>query len=77
MRASFLKQTQLPLPFQDTGIPDSFPVYHYNGLKQSNHNEKVSYSPATRIPHCHTFLTLLLLGSDITPDSHYSVKDKG
>ncbi|KAF5890229.1 protein FAM, partial [Clarias magur] len=27
-------------PDQDSGIPDSFPVYHYNGLKQSNHNEK-------------------------------------
>jgi len=27
--------------FQDSVIPDSFPVYHYNGLKQSNHNEKV------------------------------------
>ena len=27
--------------FQDSGIPDSFPVYHYNGLKQSNHNERV------------------------------------
>uniref|UniRef100_A0A8C8D5C1 Ubiquitin carboxyl-terminal hydrolase MINDY n=1 Tax=Oncorhynchus tshawytscha TaxID=74940 RepID=A0A8C8D5C1_ONCTS len=30
-------------PDQDTGIPDSFPVYHYNGLKQSNHNERVEY----------------------------------
>ncbi|XP_052000114.1 ubiquitin carboxyl-terminal hydrolase MINDY-3 isoform X2 [Xyrauchen texanus] len=29
-------------PDQDSVIPDSFPVYHYNGLKQSNHNEKVS-----------------------------------
>lgn len=31
-----------PLALQDSGIPDSFPVYHYNGLKQSNHNEKVT-----------------------------------
>ncbi|XP_035607210.1 ubiquitin carboxyl-terminal hydrolase MINDY-3 [Oncorhynchus keta] len=30
-------------PDQDPGIPDSFPVYHYNGLKQSNHNERVEY----------------------------------
>ncbi|TMS10670.1 Integrin alpha-8 [Larimichthys crocea] len=27
-------------PDQDSGIPDSFPIYHYNGLKQSNHNER-------------------------------------
>uniref|UniRef100_A0A3Q1D1X0 Ubiquitin carboxyl-terminal hydrolase MINDY n=1 Tax=Amphiprion ocellaris TaxID=80972 RepID=A0A3Q1D1X0_AMPOC len=31
-------------PDQDSGIPDSFPVYHYNGLKQSNHKEKVRHS---------------------------------
>lgn len=30
--------------FQDSGIPDSFPVYHYNGLKQSNHKERVRCS---------------------------------
>ncbi len=30
--------------FQDSGIPDSFPIYHYNGLKQSNHNERVRHS---------------------------------
>ena len=33
-----------PTVFQDSGIPDSFPVYHYNGLKQSNHNERVRHS---------------------------------
>ncbi|KAL2084160.1 hypothetical protein ACEWY4_019678 [Coilia grayii] len=36
-------------PEQDSGIPDSFPVYHYNGLKQSNHNEKVSYVEGTAL----------------------------
>ncbi|XP_062841472.1 ubiquitin carboxyl-terminal hydrolase MINDY-3 [Trichomycterus rosablanca] len=36
-------------PDQDTGIPDSFPVYHYNGLKQSNHNEKVGYLEGTAV----------------------------
>ncbi|MCI4391329.1 hypothetical protein PGIGA_G00132870 [Pangasianodon gigas] len=36
-------------PDQDSGIPDSFPVYHYNGLKQSNHNEKVSYVEGTAV----------------------------
>uniref|UniRef100_A0AAY5EWR8 Ubiquitin carboxyl-terminal hydrolase MINDY n=1 Tax=Electrophorus electricus TaxID=8005 RepID=A0AAY5EWR8_ELEEL len=36
-------------PDQDTGIPDSFPVYHYNGLKQSNHDEKVSYVEGTAL----------------------------
>ncbi|KAF4075971.1 hypothetical protein AMELA_G00225050 [Ameiurus melas] len=36
-------------PDQDSGIPDSFPVYHYNGLKQSNHNEKVSYVEGTAL----------------------------
>ncbi|TSK20219.1 Ubiquitin carboxyl-terminal hydrolase MINDY-3 [Bagarius yarrelli] len=36
-------------PDQDTGIPDSFPVYHYNGLKQSNHNEKVSFVEGTAV----------------------------
>ncbi|KTF89028.1 hypothetical protein cypCar_00010432 [Cyprinus carpio] len=35
--------------FQDSVIPDSFPVYHYNGLKQSNHNEKVSYVEGTAL----------------------------
>lgn len=34
--------------FQDSGIPDSFPVYHYNGLKQSNHKEKVRHSGFSR-----------------------------
>uniref|UniRef100_A0A672QE12 Ubiquitin carboxyl-terminal hydrolase MINDY n=1 Tax=Sinocyclocheilus grahami TaxID=75366 RepID=A0A672QE12_SINGR len=33
----------------DSVIPDSFPVYHYNGLKQSNHNEKVSYVEGTSL----------------------------
>ncbi|XP_008321570.1 ubiquitin carboxyl-terminal hydrolase MINDY-3 isoform X1 [Cynoglossus semilaevis] len=36
-------------PNQDSGIPDSFPVYHYNGLKQSNHNERVRHSLIFRI----------------------------
>ncbi|XP_076135956.1 ubiquitin carboxyl-terminal hydrolase MINDY-3 isoform X2 [Alosa pseudoharengus] len=36
-------------PEQDSGIPDSFPVYHYNGLKQSNHNEKVCYVEGTAL----------------------------
>ncbi|XP_030639655.1 ubiquitin carboxyl-terminal hydrolase MINDY-3 [Chanos chanos] len=36
-------------PDQDSGIPDSFPVYHYNGLKQSNHNEKVGYVEGTAV----------------------------
>ncbi|KAJ8411666.1 hypothetical protein AAFF_G00164740 [Aldrovandia affinis] len=36
-------------PDQDSGIPDSFPVYHYNGLKQSNHNEKVMYMEGTAL----------------------------
>lgn len=36
-------------PDQDSVIPDSFPVYHYNGLKQSNHNEKVSYVEGTAL----------------------------
>uniref|UniRef100_A0A8C8CU34 Ubiquitin carboxyl-terminal hydrolase MINDY n=1 Tax=Oncorhynchus tshawytscha TaxID=74940 RepID=A0A8C8CU34_ONCTS len=36
-------------PDQDTGIPDSFPVYHYNGLKQSNHNERVEYVQGTAL----------------------------
>ncbi|KAF0045355.1 hypothetical protein F2P81_001884 [Scophthalmus maximus] len=33
----------------DSGIPDSFPVYHYNGLKQSNHNERVEYVEGTAL----------------------------
>lgn len=36
-------------PDQDSVIPDSFPVFHYNGLKQSNHNEKVSYVEGTAL----------------------------
>ncbi|KAI3360994.1 hypothetical protein L3Q82_013195, partial [Scortum barcoo] len=36
-------------PDQDSGIPDSFPIYHYNGLKQSNHNERVEYVEGTAL----------------------------
>uniref|UniRef100_A0A672JAD7 Ubiquitin carboxyl-terminal hydrolase MINDY n=1 Tax=Salarias fasciatus TaxID=181472 RepID=A0A672JAD7_SALFA len=36
-------------PDQDSGIPDSFPVYHYNGLKQSNHKERVEYVEGTAL----------------------------
>ncbi|CAL8361695.1 unnamed protein product [Arctogadus glacialis] len=36
-------------PEQDSGIPDSFPVYHYNGLKQSNHSERVEYVEGTAL----------------------------
>uniref|UniRef100_A0A8C3G261 Ubiquitin carboxyl-terminal hydrolase MINDY n=1 Tax=Cyclopterus lumpus TaxID=8103 RepID=A0A8C3G261_CYCLU len=36
-------------PDQDSGIPDSFPVYHYNGLKQSNHNDRVEYVEGTAL----------------------------
>uniref|UniRef100_A0A3Q0SA60 Ubiquitin carboxyl-terminal hydrolase MINDY n=1 Tax=Amphilophus citrinellus TaxID=61819 RepID=A0A3Q0SA60_AMPCI len=36
-------------PDQDSGIPDSFPVYHYNGLKQSNHKERVEYVEGTSL----------------------------
>ncbi|XP_054638034.1 ubiquitin carboxyl-terminal hydrolase MINDY-3 [Dunckerocampus dactyliophorus] len=36
-------------PNQDSGIPESFPVYHYNGLKQSNHNERVEYVEGTAL----------------------------
>uniref|UniRef100_A0AAY3ZY92 Ubiquitin carboxyl-terminal hydrolase MINDY n=1 Tax=Denticeps clupeoides TaxID=299321 RepID=A0AAY3ZY92_9TELE len=34
-------------PDQESGVPDSFSVFHYNGLKQSNHNEKVCYVEGT------------------------------
>uniref|UniRef100_A0A8C7XLK2 Ubiquitin carboxyl-terminal hydrolase MINDY n=1 Tax=Oryzias sinensis TaxID=183150 RepID=A0A8C7XLK2_9TELE len=36
-------------PDQDSGIPDSFPIYHYNGLKQSNYKEKVEYVEGTAL----------------------------
>ncbi|XP_054904145.1 ubiquitin carboxyl-terminal hydrolase MINDY-3 isoform X3 [Poeciliopsis prolifica] len=36
-------------PDQDSGIPDSFPIYHYNGLKQSNHKERVEYVEGTAL----------------------------
>ncbi|XP_058878467.1 ubiquitin carboxyl-terminal hydrolase MINDY-3-like isoform X2 [Acipenser ruthenus] len=36
-------------PDKNSVIPDSFPVYHYNGLKQSNHNEKVMYVEGTAL----------------------------
>ncbi|KAJ3597739.1 hypothetical protein NHX12_001256 [Muraenolepis orangiensis] len=38
-------------PDQDSGIPDSFPVYHYNGLKLSNHNERSTCTPPTEYVH--------------------------
>uniref|UniRef100_A0A8C5QW29 Ubiquitin carboxyl-terminal hydrolase MINDY n=1 Tax=Leptobrachium leishanense TaxID=445787 RepID=A0A8C5QW29_9ANUR len=30
-------------PEQTSKVPESFSVFHYNGLRQSNHNEKVTY----------------------------------
>ncbi|XP_062900194.1 ubiquitin carboxyl-terminal hydrolase MINDY-3 isoform X1 [Mobula hypostoma] len=36
-------------PEQESTIPESFTVYHYNGLKQSNHNEKVMYVEGTAV----------------------------
>ncbi|XP_056665677.1 ubiquitin carboxyl-terminal hydrolase MINDY-3-like [Monodelphis domestica] len=36
-------------PEQDSSIPESFTVYHYNGLKQSNFNEKVMYVEGTAV----------------------------
>ncbi|KAG9476366.1 ubiquitin carboxyl-terminal hydrolase MINDY-3 [Eleutherodactylus coqui] len=36
-------------PEQGSKIPESFSVYHYNGLRQSNHNEKVSYIEGTAV----------------------------
>lgn len=42
--------------FQDSVIPDSFPVYHYNGLKQSNHSEKVRHTHAHFVMPKHTLI---------------------
>ncbi|XP_025709336.1 ubiquitin carboxyl-terminal hydrolase MINDY-3 isoform X5 [Callorhinus ursinus] len=36
-------------PDQGSSGPESFTVYHYNGLKQSNYNEKVMYVEGTAI----------------------------
>ncbi|XP_067418390.1 ubiquitin carboxyl-terminal hydrolase MINDY-3 isoform X2 [Emydura macquarii macquarii] len=36
-------------PEQDSSVPESFTVYHYNGLKQSNYNEKVMYVEGTAV----------------------------
>ncbi|XP_078005800.1 ubiquitin carboxyl-terminal hydrolase MINDY-3 [Phascolarctos cinereus] len=36
-------------PDQDSSVPESFTVYHYNGLKQSNYNEKVMYVEGTAV----------------------------
>ncbi|KAJ6666707.1 hypothetical protein lerEdw1_020431 [Lerista edwardsae] len=36
-------------PEQDSKVQESFPVYHYNGLKQSNYNEKVMYVEGTAV----------------------------
>ncbi|KAM9308656.1 ubiquitin carboxyl-terminal hydrolase MINDY-3 [Gastrophryne carolinensis] len=36
-------------PEQGSKVPESFSVYHYNGLRQSNHNEKVGYTEGTAI----------------------------
>ncbi|OCT75655.1 hypothetical protein XELAEV_18030839mg, partial [Xenopus laevis] len=34
---------------QSSKVPESFTVYHYNGLRQSNHNEKVAYTEGTAV----------------------------
>ncbi|XP_015860002.1 ubiquitin carboxyl-terminal hydrolase MINDY-3 isoform X3 [Peromyscus maniculatus bairdii] len=36
-------------PEQGSSGPESFTVYHYNGLKQSNYNEKVMYVEGTAV----------------------------
>ncbi|XP_045141509.1 ubiquitin carboxyl-terminal hydrolase MINDY-3 isoform X2 [Echinops telfairi] len=36
-------------PDQGSSGPESFTVYHYNGLKQSNYNEKVMYVEGTAV----------------------------
>ncbi|XP_043923438.1 ubiquitin carboxyl-terminal hydrolase MINDY-3 isoform X2 [Protopterus annectens] len=36
-------------PEQESCIPESFPVFHYNGLKQSNFSEKVMYVEGTAV----------------------------
>nr|XP_020662308.1 ubiquitin carboxyl-terminal hydrolase FAM188A [Pogona vitticeps]XP_020662309.1 ubiquitin carboxyl-terminal hydrolase FAM188A [Pogona vitticeps]XP_020662310.1 ubiquitin carboxyl-terminal hydrolase FAM188A [Pogona vitticeps]XP_020662311.1 ubiquitin carboxyl-terminal hydrolase FAM188A [Pogona vitticeps] len=36
-------------PEQDSKVQESFTVYHYNGLKQSNYNEKVMYVEGTAV----------------------------
>ncbi|XP_078519742.1 ubiquitin carboxyl-terminal hydrolase MINDY-3 isoform X5 [Lissotriton helveticus] len=36
-------------PEQESKPPESFTVYHYNGLKQSNFNEKVMYVEGTAV----------------------------
>ncbi|XP_075067960.1 ubiquitin carboxyl-terminal hydrolase MINDY-3 isoform X2 [Mixophyes fleayi] len=36
-------------PEQGSKVPESFSVYHYNGLRQSNHNEKVTYFEGTAV----------------------------
>ncbi|KAJ1100862.1 hypothetical protein NDU88_005937 [Pleurodeles waltl] len=36
-------------PEQESKAPESFTVYHYNGLKQSNFNEKVMYVEGTAV----------------------------
>ncbi|XP_040290491.1 ubiquitin carboxyl-terminal hydrolase MINDY-3 isoform X1 [Bufo bufo] len=36
-------------PEQGSKIPESFSVYHYNGLRQSNHYEKVAYIEGTAV----------------------------
>ncbi|XP_015989860.2 ubiquitin carboxyl-terminal hydrolase MINDY-3 isoform X3 [Rousettus aegyptiacus] len=36
-------------PDQGSSGPESFTVYHYNGLKQSNHSEKVMYVEGTAV----------------------------
>ncbi|XP_053322957.1 ubiquitin carboxyl-terminal hydrolase MINDY-3 [Spea bombifrons] len=34
---------------QGSKVPESFSVFHYNGLKQSNRNEKVTYTEGTAV----------------------------
>ncbi|KAM4688793.1 ubiquitin carboxyl-terminal hydrolase MINDY-3 [Discoglossus pictus] len=36
-------------PEQNSKVPESFCVYHYNGLRQSNHKEKVTYIEGTAV----------------------------
>ncbi|XP_068091595.1 ubiquitin carboxyl-terminal hydrolase MINDY-3 isoform X2 [Hyperolius riggenbachi] len=36
-------------PEQGSKVPESFSVFHYNGLRQSNHNEKVTYIEGTAV----------------------------
>lgn len=51
--------------YQDSRVSESFSVYHYNGLKQSNYNEKVRFRKLKSSPNNNQYAKLTVVTGKI------------